>query len=311
MFDGVGWHHWWYRGSNNSDSYGGEDALRGLAVLDNQVYAIASSSDRGYLIHYDLDMMQWEYPWHSNFRNLKAYSYQITSNSQKHLYFVTNTNKAEQLAIFDAGKISLQNITCEGAFPQPIYVDANDHVWIVGGFSQTFKECKGSLFKFANNQWTRYQLNQKNVDFDEIRFVTPDSSGRLLIITKSNQLFIVDENGTWYTSNLTNFLPLEQDDNLRDMVIDSNQRIWLLTFDKLIIYNGIAAQIIDSTTLGVGSWGNLSNKNMAFDKENHLWISIGDGMVVFRGKTSIEPGDAIKELIMKSDLLKVKTEIMP
>lgn len=246
MFDGAGWHHWWYHGINDSASYDDdeEDALRGLAVLDNQVYAIASSSDRGYIIHYDLDAMRWEYPWRPDFLNLKTQSYQITTNSQKHLYFLTNAKESEQLAIFGDGKVSQQNIICSGAFPQPMVVDTNDHVWIVGGYSQTFKECRDSIFKFANKQFTRYQSNQDDVDFSKISFMNSDQNGHLLIITENNQLVIVDEHDTWYISNLADFLPIAKDDRIRDMVIDSSQRIWLLTFDNLIVYNGKSTEIM-------------------------------------------------------------------
>lgn len=285
MFDGSRWHQWWLR---DYESIG----IRGLVIIDSHAYGIFSGSSRGVVAHFDLENMRWDIPWQKDVLKEGATSHQIALDSHNRIYVGMVWQK---LGIYDHDQWQVYDVDtkCVGEFPYPFRIDAVDQLWVAIG--------RGAVCRFTDGHWIKYQIGSAQ---DNVRNLSPDSAGRLWI-PLGNSLIVRTKDNRWYRIGAEQ-MPLDGEE-IEQLMVDSYDRPWVLTNDKLGVYNGKSWKTFSHDEMGLNKYRpTIFPNGMTIDKSGHAWFANGDGAVQLTQDVALEPlASDNSEFLRLAELLSV------
>lgn len=273
MYDGQRWRNW--QPESRPDMK--DDAIRGLAVTDKQVFAGASSAaGEGGVMIYDIARDRWSNFWPGESELSGGGVEGIAVNRRGQAYLPTASGI---LDIYDNGRwqhVEMPQsdgyilMTSEGVF------DAEDNYWVgTAGLG---------LWKYDGKQWKVIDPRASGLSANTINALAFDGYEQLWALAGSG-LAVRCGTGQWQEIPIPN---ISEHIFFGDVAVDPQNRIWVMAnFDVLAVYNGQDWQVIPPDVVGESMWDDA----LAFDADGHPWISTSNGVAIFRGKIDLPAPD--------------------
>jgi ligand-binding sensor domain-containing protein len=265
MFDGERWHNW-------QDGMSGmrDDCIRGMAIGEEKLYAgTHGSAGTGGVNVFDLQTQQWTNFWPGESELSGGGVDGIAIDSQGRVYFPTS-----------AGVLDIYNEETWSHIPMPLpegfVLSTSEGLFDKEGNYWVGTEGTGlGLWKYDGSEWTIYDIPAS------INALVLDQKGHLWVGT-SEGLVVRNPDRNWmvYTADQ---LPLG-DGWIKDLAVDSEGRVWMISYNGLIVFNGQEYQEFSPSLVGASGWGDA----VAFDPQGNMWVEAGMGIATFRGKPGIE-----------------------
>ncbi len=272
-YDGTSFTNWQPENSGLRDG-----AIRGMVVTDERIYAgtYASAGDGGVNI-LDLKTETWSNLWPGETELSGGGVGGMAVDAAGRAYFPT---AAGVLDIWDGTTWShIPMPGSEGTLPSTSegFVDSRGHYWVGSG---------ADLLEYSGVGWTIYPLGAA------ISSLALGEDGRLWV-GSDNGLYVRDVDETWRFYNGQRLgVSLGW---IGDVAIDPAGRVWLVSLEDLVVFNGSQTYAFDEADAGITGWDNA----ITFDSAGEPWVGGSFGTLAhFRGEL---PLSAFSGLTLEPD----------
>lgn len=267
MFDGQYWYNW--QPENRSDMR--EDAIRGLAIHDNKVYAgVFGHYAGGGVQIYDIEKDQWINLWPDDSELSGGGVGGIAVDNNGRAYFPTAEGI---LDIYHDGTwehiIMTPSSPCNYIYTYDGLFDGIGNYWLAT------QRC--GLWRYDGDKWKIYSLFEGQAS---IVSLAVDHEGNLWVGT-SRGLAVYTLDGTWYTctSDESPFCEGWQ----TDIAVDSQGLIWIVSQNKLSVFNGQDWQTFTPDVAGAEHWGWA----VECDQQGRVWVATFHDLAIFSGQAFV------------------------
>lgn len=267
MFDGKTWKNW-----QPETSAMRHDAIRGLAVTKDTIYAGASSgAGEGGLMIFDIAQNEWSNYWPGESEVSGGGIEAIAVDTTGRVYLPTGSN---MLDILDHGTWS--HIPMHKRLVNQIMINSEGVIDTSGNYWMGTDGL--GLWKYDGKNM---HIFEKTPGF-RINALEIDQNGLLWAITEKGLSVQCAEN-QWKDFPIPG---ITEAIYFGDLAVDSQNRIWVVAnFDVLSVFNGKDWFSFSPDVVGETMWDDA----ITFDQQGRAWVSLSKGVGIFNGKIDLAP----------------------
>lgn len=274
MFDGTTWHNWYYPLRTQT--------TLSATAIDNDVYFLIPQNREGPVSHLDITTDRSTTPWlaSSNVDNARM----VAADTRDTLYII----EGDQLRTVQGAVEETTPLPCQLVFRIEAFSDGE--LWMNGGSSGGIVP---TLCSKDAEGWHRYSSTDPET-FLYVNAIQRDSQGRVWV-TKSQDLLLRNTDGQWYRLPADSGI-LDDPHIISDLAVDSQDRLWLIMGEKLMVYNGDTVVTFPAALIGENGWWSGyedHGHNMVFDQDGQLWIALYEKIIRFNGTVALPPFDIV------------------